>query len=60
MCMAIDDRGGGDAGADAETVGGTDRERVETRERRETTKTVTDEYVTLTRRVVRIDPSADD
>lgn len=58
--MAIDDKGGGDAGTDAEAVGGTDRERVETRERRETTKTVTDEYVTITRRVVRFHPSADD
>lgn len=55
--MAIDD--GPDFDASVDTPGsfdGAEAEASDVRERRETTETVTDSYVTLTRRVIRVDP----
>lgn len=59
--MAIDDT------SEAETLvdpvvssDGAESTRADARERRETTATVTDSYVVMTRRVIRPDPAADE
>ena len=52
--MAIDDTAGSETGADSPaSLGGADGDRPAVRERRETTQTVTDSYVVLTRRLIR-------
>ena len=52
--MAIDDTVRSETGADSTaSFGGAERGRPDVRERRETTQTVTDSYVVLTRRLIR-------
>lgn len=58
--MAIDDTSRTEPTAESATPSdGTERERVEAGERRETTQTVTDSYVVLTRRLIRPAPAVD-
>ena len=59
--MAIDDRPESESLADpAGSADGAESTRGDARERRETTATVTDSYVVMTRRLIRPDPAADE
>ena len=59
--MAIGDRPESESLADrAESADGAESTGGDARERRETTATVTDSYVVMTRRLIRPDPAADE